>query len=28
LAQPGMYQPYRVAQQQPRMGFFGGCGTW
>ena len=28
LAQPGMYQPYRVAQQQPRMGFFGGFGTW
>lgn len=27
LAQPGMYQPYRVAQQQ-RMGFFGGFGTW
>lgn len=28
LAQPGLYQPYRVAQQQPRMGFFGGFGTW
>ena len=28
LAQPGTYQPYRVAQQQPRMGFFGGFGTW
>ncbi|WP_338827359.1 hypothetical protein [Bradyrhizobium sp. 27S5] len=28
LAQPGMYQPYRIAQQQPRMGFFGGFGTW
>ncbi|NEU96649.1 hypothetical protein [Bradyrhizobium uaiense] len=28
FAQPGMYQPYRVAQQQPRMGFFGGFGTW
>ncbi|MGY4479803.1 hypothetical protein [Bradyrhizobium sp. USDA 3364] len=28
FAQPGMYQPYRVAQQQPRMGFWGGFGTW
>src|SRR5699024_12347359 len=28
LAQPGTYQPYRVAQQQPRMGFFGGFGIW
>jgi hypothetical protein len=28
LVQPGMYQPYRVAQQQPRMGFFSGFGTW
>jgi hypothetical protein len=26
--QPGAYQPYRVAQQQPRTGFFGGFGTW
>lgn len=28
LMQPGPYQPYRIAQQQPRMGFFGGFGTW
>lgn len=28
-AQPGPYQqPYRVAQQQQRFGFFGGFGTW
>ncbi|MBR0797439.1 hypothetical protein JQ615_18790 [Bradyrhizobium jicamae] len=29
-AQPGMYQyqPYRVAQQQPRFGLFSGFGTW
>ena len=27
-AQPGLYQPYRVAQQQQRFGFFGGFGTW
>ncbi|MCA6125870.1 hypothetical protein J6500_28840 [Bradyrhizobium sp. WSM 1704] len=27
-AQPGLFQPYRVAQQQPRFGFFGGFGTW
>lgn len=28
LAQPGSYRPYRVAQQQPRIGFFSGFGTW
>ena len=27
-AQPGMYQPFRVAQQQPRFGLFSGFGTW
>ena len=28
-AQPGPFQqPYRVAQQQQRFGFFGGFGTW
>ena len=28
LAQPGPFQPFRVAQQQPRSGLFGGFGTW
>ncbi|KWV60821.1 hypothetical protein AS156_27675 [Bradyrhizobium macuxiense] len=27
MAQPGMFQPFRMAQQQQR-GFFGGFGTW
>jgi hypothetical protein len=26
--QPSPYQPYRVAQQQPRFGLFSGFGTW
>jgi len=28
FAQPAPYQPYRVAQQQPRFGLFSGFGTW
>lgn len=28
MAQPGMFQPYRIAQQQQQRGFFGGFGTW
>ena len=28
FAQPGMYQPYRVAQQQQHFGLFSGFGTW
>ncbi|KJC62069.1 hypothetical protein UP10_01390 [Bradyrhizobium sp. LTSPM299] len=28
LAQPGPFQPFRVAQQQPRSGLFSGFGTW
>lgn len=27
MAQPGLFQPFRMAQQQQR-GFFGGFGTW
>ncbi len=27
-AQPGQFKPFRMAQQQPRFGFFSGFGTW